>query len=66
MDLARKILFAVGACDDPWGPNVDLKIEGYSDQAVSYYVKILAEAGLIEADDVSEMGPEGSNGGQNL
>ncbi len=59
MDLARKILFAVEACDDPWGPNVDLKIEGYSDQAVSCHVKILAEAGLIEADDVSEMGPDG-------
>ena len=59
MDLARKILFEIEACEDPLGPTDDLKIDGYSDQVVSYHVKILAEAGLLEAEDVSEMGTDG-------
>jgi DNA-binding transcriptional ArsR family regulator len=59
MDLARKILFAVEACNDPLGPQSELKIEGYSDQMISYHVKVLAEAGLLEAEDVSEMGSDG-------
>lgn len=59
MDLVRRILLAVEACDNPWGPQDRLKIEGYSDQMVSYHVKILSEAGLIGAQDVSGMGADG-------
>lgn len=59
MDLARKILLAIEQYKDPWGPQESLKIEGYSDQDVSYHIKLLAQAGLIEAQDVSSMGPDG-------
>ena len=59
MDLVRKLLFEIEKCDDPWGPHQSLKIDGYSNQVVSYHIKLLAEAGLIEAQDVSEMGADG-------
>jgi len=59
MDLVRKILLAIDECDDPWGPKDSIQVEGYSDEVISYHVKLLAQAGLIEADDVSEMGPDG-------
>jgi hypothetical protein len=59
MDLVRKILFEIEKCDDPWGPNDSLAIEGYSTDVVAYHVKMLDQSGLIEAKDVSEMGPNG-------
>jgi hypothetical protein len=59
MDLARRILFAIENCDDPWGPQGSLEIEGHSDRMTAYHIKILAQAGLIEAQDVSEMGEDG-------
>jgi hypothetical protein len=59
MDLARKILFAIESCDDPLGPQSSLEVEGYADMVIAYHVKLLAQAGLIEADDVSEMGEDG-------
>lgn len=58
MDLARKILFEIEKCEDPWGPN-KVQIEGYDDQDVSYHIKLLNQAGLIEAQDVSSTGPGG-------
>lgn len=58
MDLARKILFAIEESEGECGPD-DIKIEGYSDQIVYYHIKILAEAGLIEAEDISTMGENG-------
>ncbi len=58
MDLARKILFAIEECPDPWGPR-ELEIENYSDELVSYHIKLLFEAGLIEAEDCSSCGPGG-------
>ena len=59
MELARKILFALEACDNAWGPCDDMEIAGYSQQEVAYHVKLLCQADLIEAEDVSSMGPEG-------
>ena len=58
MDIARNILFAIADCNDPWGPR-ELHIEGSSDQEVSYHIKLLYQAGLIEAEDASSMGPDG-------
>jgi hypothetical protein len=58
MDLGRKILFAIEECQDPWGPR-DFEIEGYSNQEISYHIKMLCQAGLIEAEDCSSMGPDG-------
>ena len=59
IDLIRKILFEVEEFEDPWGLSSDLEIDGYDNQVVSYHVKLLFEAGLLEADDVCEMGSDG-------
>jgi hypothetical protein len=49
MDLARKILMEVENNPEPfkWSPR--LNMEGYSDKEIAYHVKLLSEAGLIEA-----------------
>ncbi|NNJ16344.1 DUF2513 domain-containing protein [Pseudomonas putida CSV86] len=53
-DLVRDILLAVEAHDEPdsWLP---LEIPGKSDTETSYHVMLLAEAGLLKADDVGSM-----------
>jgi Hypothetical protein (DUF2513) len=56
MDLVRKILFAIRDCAKPYGPQDMLGVEGYPEDLISYHVKILAQAGLIEAYDASGMG----------
>ena len=58
MDLARSILFVIEASkDDPRGWVEDLgTFGGHSDTEVSYHVKLLYEAGFIEADDLSTAG----------
>lgn len=55
MDLARKILLEIEKklYSGGW---VDLKIKGYAEPQIVYHVKLLAQAGLIEANDVSTMG----------
>ncbi len=52
MELIRKILIAIVDHPEPMGW-VPLEFEGYSDQNVSYQVKLLADQGLIEATDCS-------------
>lgn len=48
MDLIREILLKIE--DHPNEPGgIDLPIEGRSSQEISYHVKLLAQAGLIEA-----------------
>ncbi len=53
MDLIRKILFALVE-----KPHTDehhkIEIEGFSEEDISYHVKLLAEAGLIEAVNYSK------------
>lgn len=49
MDLIRKILLAIEAHAEPYSWEVPIEIEGYSDKEVSYHIKLLLEAGLIEA-----------------
>ena len=55
LDVARRILLEVESRQEPWG-YFDLAVEGVEPEAVSYHVKLLAQAGLVEADDTSTMG----------
>ncbi len=59
MDLVRTILQKVEASEDPWGLHKTLDIEGYTQNQISYHIKLLHEAGLLDAQEVSEMGPDG-------
>lgn len=55
MDLVRTILLEIEAHEDPLKP-VPLQAPGYSPQQISYHVKLLSEAGLIEAHKAGGMG----------
>lgn len=52
MDLCREILRQVEASPDT--ASVPVKVEGRSAEELSYHVKLLAEAGLIEAASAEE------------
>ena len=52
MELARKILLELEACPDARGPN-EFEIEGYDSERVSYHIKLLRDAGLLEATDTT-------------
>lgn len=52
MDLARAILSALEGSSDAFGPK-EFVIQGYSEEEVSYHVKLLHQAGLVEAKDIS-------------
>lgn len=52
LDLIRKILLKLEEAPFEHGW-VDLEVEGYSPEQVSYHVKLLADKGLIEAIDLS-------------
>ena len=57
MELVRKILFAVedqGATPIDWID--EFLIEGYADEAVGYHVWMLAQAGFLEAINLSTLG----------
>jgi hypothetical protein len=49
MDLIRSILQKVASCDDPYGLEHMPEIEGHSTEQVSYHLKLMYDAGLIEA-----------------
>jgi len=52
MELIRKILLAIE--EDGQGLGIlDLEFDDYDDEFVSYQIKLLAEAGLITANDCS-------------
>ena len=53
MELGRKILFAVEEKDDFSTP-ITLEICGYTKLEVAYHIKLLNQAGLIEATDLSD------------
>jgi hypothetical protein len=55
MELVRTILMQTEASDE-LGGWMDLEIDGYPHNAVVYHVKLLAEAGLLEAQDLTTMG----------
>ena len=52
LDLCRVILIELAEKEQPVGW-IDLALPGYSAEAVSYHVRLLAEAGLIEAQDLT-------------
>jgi len=55
MDLVRKILFETEKA--PYeGGWIDLEIEGYEPNAISYHVLLLDEAGLLRATELSSLG----------
>lgn len=53
MDLARQIMLELEQ-GPSFGEWVKIAPTGWSEQEVTYHVMLLAKAGLIEADDVSE------------
>jgi hypothetical protein len=53
MDLVRTLLIALEQHPDAAGPCEELIIGGHSSDEVSYHVKLLYQAGLIEATDLS-------------
>ena len=54
LDLARKILLAIEEDEKATGRGlVSIRIEDCSEEQISYHVKLLHEAGLIEAIDRS-------------
>ncbi|MGH8545557.1 MAG: DUF2513 domain-containing protein [Gammaproteobacteria bacterium] len=56
-DLAREILRQIEESSDAVGVKwIDLEIEGRDPVEVSYHVRLLDEAGLIEAFDLTTMG----------
>jgi len=54
MDLIRKILIALEDSKQTQGW-IPLKFDSYSDDQISYHIKILAEQGIITATDCSSM-----------
>lgn len=54
MELVRKILVALEDSSQTQGW-IPLQFEGYTDDQISYHVKILAEQGIISATDSSGM-----------
>lgn len=59
MDLIREILKKVEQHDDPNGLFEPLEVGGYTKNQISYHIKLLNDAGLLDADDVSTMNPDG-------
>ena len=55
MDLIRDILLRIEQAPYTLG-FVELEIEGRSTEEISYHIKILCQAGLVEATDLSTMG----------
>lgn len=56
MDLIRKILLAIEAHSEPYRWDVPLTIQGYEEKDICYQVKLLLEAGLIEARIITASG----------
>ena len=52
MELIRLILITLEECEQTQGP-IPLKFQGYSDDQISYHIKILAEQGIVRATDCS-------------
>ena len=53
MDLIRSILFSIEEYSEPNGW-ANIKIDRYSNEEVSYHIKLLWQAELIEASDLTD------------
>ncbi len=58
MDLIRAILQRVESCEDPYGLEHMPEIDDYSMPQISYHMKLLSDAGLIEAQVTDGMGSD--------
>lgn len=60
IDLIRSILQKVASCDDPFGLEYIPEIAGHNEAQVSYHLKLLHDAGFIEAlvDDAFDQYPK--------
>lgn len=56
MDLIRKILQLVESCENAYGCEEMPEVDGYDSQTVSYHLRILRDANLIEAEPIDECG----------
>jgi len=56
MELIRIILQEVKKYNNPHGLSEIPEIDGYSNSQVSYHIKILCDAGLLNAEPIPEMG----------
>lgn len=54
MDLIRAILQKIELCETPFGLDSMPEIDGYSNAQISYHIKLLSQAGLIEAHELGE------------
>ncbi len=58
MDLVRRVLFELEETDDD-GDWIDFKLDGVDQKVLSGHIHLMAEAGLIEASDLSDReGPD--------
>src|SRR5690348_2080888 len=55
MDLVRKILLACEAVASGYAPS-PLVVEGYTDEQIGFHVMLMAQAGLLSADDQTSSG----------
>jgi hypothetical protein len=53
MDLVRKILLEVETLPYNKGEWSSIEIEGYSNKEISYHIKIMTQAGLLDANNLS-------------
>ena len=54
MELVRKVLLAIEEAKTEDKP-IPINIDGYSAKAVSYHVRLLHDAGLVKALDMSDL-----------
>jgi len=55
MELVRRVLLAMEEHPEPVGW-LTITVEGYSDEEVSYHVKMLHEAGFLTAENLTTFG----------
>ncbi len=55
----RSILQRAESCNDPSGLHEEIDSGGYSQNEIFYHIKLLNDAGLLDAMDISEMGEDG-------
>ena len=55
MDLIREILLRIESFPEPLG-RIDLNIDEFSPKEIFYHVKLLSEAGLLEATSIHTIG----------
>jgi DNA-binding transcriptional ArsR family regulator len=56
MDLVRKISLEIESCGDPYGLDEIPEIDGFDPETISYHIKLMRDAGLVEADESNYLG----------